>query len=258
MSNLAELVSDTQDARGIGDNYSPSPIDGAKDALSDLSRFLAEHPVIASDDEAREGKLFVDRTRATLGELEDHRTGQVGPLNAKVAQINSMFRVAADPIKRLFEELRKRLTAFAQAEESKRAAEAEAKRFAALEAERLAREAEQRETEAKANAAAGEIGVDLGTATVDADQTFADFKRADRDAARAERDMTVRVGGGFSGRALSMRSKETLILDDAVKAIGVVGVTEKISDAILAAARDFRRLKGSLPAGVSSVKERTI
>jgi hypothetical protein len=53
-----------------------------------------------------------------------------------------------------------------------------------------------------------------------------------------------------------MRRTETLVLDDAAAAIAAIGVTDKIKDAILSSARDYRKLHGSLPAGVSAVTER--
>lgn len=242
----------------IGGNQPPGPIDYAKQALADLSGFLSEHPVISSEDEARQGKLFIDRARATLGEIEDERTKQVKPLNDKVAQINSAFKTAAEPLKRLYDELRARLTKYAVAEEMRRAAEAEEKRRLAELAEMNARLAEQRERDAIDNAASGELGVDLGAVTVEADQAFKDAGKLARDASRAEREAHVRIGGGFSGRSLGVRNVETLVLTDAMRALAMVGITEKIEAAILSAARDYRRLKGKLPDGVSSVKDRTI
>ena len=250
---LAELDTDIR-----GHNQPPGPIDDAKTAIADLSAFLAEHPVIQTENEARDGKLFVDRTRATLGELEDARTKEVKPLNDTVAQINGAFKAASEPLKRIFDELRARLTQYAQAEEARRQREAaEARRMAEL-AEMEARLAEQREHDAKDSASQGEVGVDVGQAIVEADDAFADADRLARDAARAERNVPVRIGGGFSGRALVMRTTETLILDDAIAAINAIGVTDKIRDAILSGARDYRRLKGELPVGVSSDRKRQV
>jgi hypothetical protein len=43
-----------------------------------------------------------------------------------------------------------------------------------------------------------------------------------------------------------------------MKAIAVMGITEKIEEAILSSARAYRVVKGALPEGVSAKQERTI
>jgi hypothetical protein len=251
---MAELA---MDIAAVGHNGPPSPIDDAKTAINDLSRFLTNLPVIETDEQAMQGKLHVDRTRATLGTLEDARDAQVRPLNERVKEINNEFKAVSAPLTRVLDELRARLTAFAKAEEIKREAAAEAARQAAFEAERLAREAEEREREAKENATFGEVA-NVGAAIVEADQAFAEFEKRTREAERADRETNVRIAGGFSGRALSMRTTETLVLESYSKAIKAIGKNEKIETAILSAARDYRKLKGSLPDGVTSVTERKI
>lgn len=240
-----------------GHNNPPGPIEDANNAIADLSRFLAAVPVIENEDQARQGKLHVDRTRATLGALEDARDLCVRPLNEQVREINASFKSVSAPLTKVLDELRARLTAFAKAEEIKREAAAEAARLAAFEAERAAREAEEREREVKDSATFGEIA-DVGAAIVNADRAFADFEARTRDAARAERETNVRIGGGFSGRALSMRSSETLKLVSYSKAITAIGPNSKIEAAILTAARDYRKLHGQLPSGVVAETERKI
>lgn len=241
----------------VGHNQPPSPLDLARDETVALSQFLADHPVIENEDQARNAKSFVDRTRATLGSLETERDGKVRPLNDQVSQINTAYKAVTGPLSRVLNELRGRLTVFARAEEARREAiAAEARRKAEL-AEMEARVAEQREQDLKANATLGEV-VNVGQAIVEADQKFSAFEQADRAATRAERDAHVRIGGGFSGRALSMRTQEILILDDAHQAITAIGVTEKIREAILSAARDYRKASGILPSGVSAVTERKV
>ena len=104
----------------------------------------------------------------------------------------------------------------------------------------------------------GEVGAGLGAASLDADDAIAAAKRAEREAAVAERDAaTVRVGGGW-GRVASLRTKETLVVSDAAKAIKAIGMTDKIRDAILSSARDYRKLKGKLPAGIDATTERAL
>lgn len=239
----------------IGNNQPPGCIDTARGVYTILATFLKEVPVIQSHDEAKKAANLVEQARATLGEMEDERKALVKPLNDEVKAINDQYRSPVESVKAIMDELKRRLTTFAQAEEAERLRRAELARRAAEEAERVAREAEAREREAKEDADCGVVGINAAAAIIEADRAFDGFKRADREANRAERETTVRLNGGF-GRAVSMRSKETLTVVDAVAAITAMGVTEAISEAILTSSRAYRKLRGALPAGVSSVTER--
>jgi hypothetical protein len=240
----------------IGHNRA-SPIEIAKDTLSDLNRFLTDTPVIETPEHAKQGALFVERTRKTLADLEDDRRVTVRPLNDEVKLINLEYGNASRPLETVLNELKWRLTDFAAREEAKRQHEADEKRKQAELAEMEARVAEQREREAKAGATVGEI-TDVAAAVVEADQRFNEYGRAARAAAIAERSVPVRLSSQLGGKALSLRTKETLVLDDAYAAIREMGVTDKIRDAVLSAARDYRRLHEKLPAGVSAKTTREI
>lgn len=247
-----------------GHNNPPSLIDFAQETMRSLSDWMKERPVISSEDEAREAKLLLDRAKNCAADLETERDKQVRPLNEQVDEINSRYKAVHNRdskkpglLDKVVNELKNRLAQFIRAEEERREREAMEARRIAEEAERLAREAEAREREAIANAQAGELGVDVTQVVVEADSRFADFKKADREAARAERDAHVKIGGGFNN-AISLRTKETLILDDPIQAIRSIGCNEGIRDAILTAARAYRKLHGKLPAGVSSAVERHV
>lgn len=244
----------------IGNNQPPTCIpptcvDTARGVYATLADFLKETPVIQTAEEAKRGANLIEQGRATLGEMEDERKASVKPLNDEVDIINDRYRLPRDSIKAIMDELKRRLTAFAAEEEARRQREAQQARHKAEEAERIARKAEECEREAKEDADNGVAGISVATWITKADQAFATFKRADRTAARAEKSIPVRLNGGF-GRAVTMRKSETLILDDATTAIAAIGITEKIKDAILSSARDFRKLNGALPAGVSAITER--
>jgi hypothetical protein len=245
-----------------GANNPPSPIDMAKITFDALAEYLKNRPVVQTLEEAKEAKLFIDRAKASLDELEKTRDGIVRPLNEKVKGINAEFREAREPLEKLLNEVKARLDRFIDAEEKRRAAEARAAQEALAEKERLAREAEARETEAKEGAEVGEF-TDVGAATLEADAAFAEMERAQRAAEIAERDSAVKIVGGF-GRALSRRTTEELIIEDAAKAIKAIlkergGILpEKIADAIKTAARDYRKAKGKLPDGVTSETSRSL
>jgi hypothetical protein len=242
----------------IGHNSPPETIKAAQDTMRSLSDWMAEHPVIELEDDAREAKKLLDRAKGCAGEIENDRDHQVRPLNEQITVINGKFKAIhnTDPKKpgtldRIVNELKSRLAAFIKAEQTRREAEAERLRLAAEEAAQIAREAEAKEREAIANAQDGELGVDVTQVVVEADSRFADYKKADREAQRAERNEHVKIGGGW-GNAVSLRTKETLVLVSYAKAITAIGPHDKIRDAILSAAREYRKERGALPEGVIS------
>jgi hypothetical protein len=245
-------------------NGPPSPIEYAGGILNDLSAWMQDHPVIQSEDEARAAKLLIDRAKAALEDVERQRDSKVRPLNDQVAEINAAYKALhSTDFKRpgtfdkILGELKTRLSAFMLVEEARRATESEEARVRLEEAERLARDAEAREAEALANAVAGELGVDVVAVTQDADDAFKAFERQLRFTERADRDTKIRIGGGF-GNAATLRTKETLVLDDAKACLKDVGVTPKIEEAMLSAAREFRKLKSELPKGVRAETKREL
>lgn len=242
----------------IGGNNPPpnNAIENARGCFTELSKFLTENPVIQDETQAREAAQFVSRAKSCIAGIEKERKAQVEPLNAQVNAINAQYKKPRETVQKLTDEVSGRLTAYAREEERKRIERAEAARREAEEKERLAREAEAREREAKENAEVGEI-VNVSAAIVEADQKFDEFSKASREAARAEREIPVRLGDGL-GRVVSMRTKETLLVDDWQKAITALGLTDSIRDAILTSARAYRKLNGELPAGVTSQTERSI
>jgi hypothetical protein len=247
----------------IGSNHPPGPIDHAQGVIDDINAWLSDHPTIETEDHAREAKPFMDRAKAALEEIEAERDGLVRPLNEQVASINGKYKALhnSDPKKpglfdKIVIELKARVAAFMIREEQRRQREAETARLAQEEAERIAHEAEAMEAEALANARAGEV-VDVADVTRLADDAFQEFERQSRFAARAERDTKVKIGGGF-GRTASLREVETLHLESYGVALKAIGPNDKIRDAILSAARDYRKLHGMLPPGVRATTERKL
>jgi hypothetical protein len=232
-------------------------IDHGREAFAELAAYLKETPVITCQAEARQGSGFLERTRIAIAEMEAERTAKVKPLNDEVGRINAAYRAVRDPLETALKALRARLTGFAAAEEAKRIAEANRLREEAEARERAAREAEAAERQAMEDAEAGEC-TDVGAAIEQADAAFDDFARANRAAARAERAVPVRFSSVTGGRAQAMRTVEVLKIEDAVKAIRVMGLTEKIAAAILSSARDYRKEFDELPEGVIATFERSI
>ena len=250
MSNLAT----------IGGNNPPSPLDFAHEATNDLGKWLLDNPVIQTTEQAKAGALWVERARKTIQDVEDERKRQVAPLNAKVKLINDETRDVRDPLDGVLSELRRRLTDFAGREEAKRIREAELARQAALDAEIEARRAEEAEREAKQNATLGEI-TDVAAAIQEADGAFKTYAQLDRAAQLAERDTHIRLPSQLGGKALGLREKETLHVTNmlsAVEALMLAQMTEHLREAILKAARVYRKARGELPPGVRSEISRSI
>lgn len=240
----------------IGHNNPPSMIDAAKEAAAAVALWLVDHPVIESEEKAREAKVHIDRLKLNTKDLEDERKVAIEPLNIKIKATNDLYRPSKDAITNVLQEISRRVTDFIAKEEARRIKAAEEARQKAAEAERIAREAEQREHDAASEADSGVL-VDVAAVKQSADEAFSSYQRAERQAAIADRDTKVRIGGGFS-RAVSLREKETLSVLDACAAINAIGMTEDIEAAIVRAARTYRRLHGELPPGIESRKERTL
>lgn len=251
------MLAEIQTAPAIGHNNPPppTPIERAQEAMQALSDFLNANPVIEGGEQLVLAKQLVERARGAMAEMETERDNRVRPLNTQVASINAEYKAPRNTLDKVLAEMKARLTAYAQAEEAKREREAELARIALAQKEHEAREAERLEAEAKANAAVGEVDTGVVQAIETADQKFSEYEHASRFAARAEKGVPVRIGGG-AGKALSMRTEKTLVLDSYGKAIKAIGPNDKIRDAILSAARDFRKLRGVLPEGVSETSER--
>ena len=228
--------------------------------FADLTKFLAEMPVVENEDQAQKIRVQIDAAKAVLNGLEEGRDALVRPLNTRVKAINETAREARTPLEKLLTEALTRLAAFLKAEEDRRVAEAEKAKREAEAKIAAAQEAADREDEARENAAEGEF-TDVGLAILDTDAKMAEAAAATRAAQLAERDTRVRVGGGM-GKALGLRSKESLTIVDAPKALKAIikaadgAIPEKIADAIITAARDYRKLKGKLPDGITASTER--
>lgn len=245
----------------VGSNNPPGPIEHAQSVVDAINAWLADHPVIESEDQAREAKPYLDRAKAAFEEVESERDSKVRPLNEQVKATNETYKALhnTDPNKpgrfdKIVIELKARVAAFMLREEEKRRIAAEKARLAQEEAERIAREAEAKEAEALANAKVGEV-VDMAEVTKQADEAFSEFERQSRFAARADRETKVKVGGGF-GRSASLRNIETLHLESYNKALKAIGPHDKIRDAILSVAREYRKEHGALPDGVTATYKR--
>ena len=241
----------------VGHNKPPGPIESAKEAMAELSVFTENTPVIENFDHAKMAAAFIERTRVALQAMEDERKPQTDPLNARLEVINKPYRMVRQPLEKLYELVKARLSKYNNAVEAARLKEAQRLRDEAEARERAAREAEAREQEAIANAEAGEC-TDVGGAIAGADGAFKDFQKADRAAATAERNVPVRIGSIMGGKALSMRTTEVFVVEDACAAITAMGLSDDLQKQIIKDAKQFREATGELPDGVRSEYQRSL
>ena len=241
----------------IGHNQPPSQLVLCNKTAEDISAWLANHPVILTEEEAKEAKLYLDRGKLGLKDMNDERDKAVRPLNEQVNAINESYRPTKVLLSRIVEEVGKRITSFIFAEEAKRIK-------AANEAARLAREAEERakaaeiaEREARDNASVGELGIDLKSATAEADSAFREYEKAERAAQIAEKETNVKVTGGFS-RAASLRTTTTYRIKDLQEAFKALGGAQDVQEGILKAAKAYHKFYKKLPPGIEIETERKV
>jgi len=242
---------------GLGHNLPPSNLESGLESMTALNTWLSENPVVQTEEQAKAGKLLADRVRGSLDEIESERDSNVRPLNTQVTEINAKYKVVTGPLKKIRDALVDRLTDYARALERERLRVAELARQEAAKAEALAREAERLEREAIEAAKCGELGVSVMDTTLVADAAFSSFERATRAAARAEKDTKIKVTGGY-GRALGLKDKESLILEDPILTLSFMQITPAITEAILTAARAYRKIHGELPPGITATYERKL
>lgn len=241
-----------------GHNNPPDMTITAGETMSDLSGWMAENPIIDTEEQARAAKVFIDRGKLCIQDLEAERSGKVKPLNDQVGEINNHYRGPRESLRQVLHELEQRMADFIAAEERKRRREADEAQRKADEARRAAEDAERLEREKLQDAAQGELGIDVAAAISTTDAAFAAAEKAQRQALIAERDARVRIGGGFT-RALSLRNRETVIVDDPVKAMQAIGLgNEIIDEAIVRAARAYKKVFGKWPEGIRIEVERGI
>jgi hypothetical protein len=251
------LAEQTNSRLAIGGNSPPGPIESAKEAMAELSTFTENTPVIENFDTAKQYSTYIERTRVALQAMEAERVPQVEPLNAELERINKPYRLVRQPLEKLYELAKARLTKYNNAVEAARLREAQRLREEAERQEREAREAEAREQEAILNAEQGEL-TDVGGAILDADQAFKGFQKADRAAATAERNVPVRIASVMGGKSISMRTTEVFIVEDACAAIAIMGCSPDLQKQIIKDAKRFREATGELPDGVRSKYQRSL
>ncbi len=238
-------------------NKPPQMIDVVREVAHHLSTWFADNPAVSTEQEARDIKLQIDRAKLCLQDLEAERDSKVRPLNDKVDAINTMHKAARKPLGAVLDEMEEALNVYIKAEEDRRIQAALQAKQRAQEAEQKARAAEKLERDQQESIRLGVVGLDLAVVTEQADTAFEEYERAQRAAIRAQADTRVKIAGGFS-RAITLKEKEILDVENVNEALIELGLTANIKQAILTSARAFRKKHGRLPAGITVTIDRHI
>jgi len=249
----------------IGHNQPPSPLQAAKEAMSELTAYLKETPTITSFAEQKILGGWIERTRIALNGAREARDIECKPLKDKIDGIRALYdfvreksgRNEGGMLQRAYDVAKARFTKFNLAEEEKRNAEANRLRLEAEAKEADARAAEAAEQQAIADSEVGEC-TDVGNAIEQADTAFADFQKAIRQANVAERGVAVRIPSIMGNKSLSLRAIVKPVIEDAELALKTLGLTDKIREAILSSARDYKREFGEWPDGIGQEYERKL
>jgi len=244
----------------IGDNKAPPDvIENARSVYKVVSEFLANNPAIIDEDTARKANEVRDQGVAMVKALTAADVAETKPMYDAWKKAKERWKAPVDALTKVMGELSSRLRDFMVAEEEKRKAIAEEARKKAAELERIAREAEEAEHAAILAAKEGEF-TDAGAAMAKADIAFDQFKDAKAEAKVATREEDVRLRSRFSNRATTLRTVETLHVDDPVAALNAMWPDDGLRDAFLTAARAWRKAHGgeTLPAGIRRTTEQKL
>lgn len=252
----------------VGGNNPPGPIDIGKLLAVELAAFLDGHPAIQKHEDASQAAALIERARKAAAEIEEERETKVRPLNERVKAINAKYKAVHNEdtkkpgsLDKIVTLIKSRQGAFLQAEEARKAKEAEAARQEALAAQLALDEAAEREREALDNSAAGEFNTGLGEAIADKADAEAAAARAARQATIAERDVPARIATAF-GRTQVLRTHEVPAVASPVSALMAMWSDDKARDtitpALISAARQWKAARGAWPNGITITIERKL
>lgn len=200
-------MTDTTEARGIGDNKPPpDPLARADVLVANANRWIAERPEIVDDEMAGIAQDFVKQLRENRDALDAAMKAERQPLDLAVAAIRVKYRTPLELIGIAMTRMGEKLAPWLKREQQ---------RLDNLAAQR-AREAVEAEADARAKRKAAEQSgtVEAELAARDAAKAAANAAEvADRPPARA------RVKGDLSPKAMSLKTTHFAIVIDETAAL---------------------------------------
>lgn len=255
---MPELLDAPQSRFGLGGNHPPSAIDAAKSVYAEISAWLLDRVAIQTEQDALDAKLRFDRGKAAIKALDAEREAEAKPLHAAWQAVLAKSKPTASALNALLDDLKKRMTVFALAEERRRQALLDAARIAHDEAEAKAAAADAALRLASEDAHQGDCEADVGAAIEAAEAAKNAMQNTTNDAVAAWRHAKAPVMQGGFANAIGLKDKKTLVINDHVAAIAAIGLTDDIREAILKSARAFVKEHGRLPNGISETTKREL
>lgn len=242
-----------------GHNNPPSETQFCEELKKEISKWLEDNPVIDSLEKAKAAKLLLDRANLALKDLESERKKQVDPLNKQVKEINDRYREPKETLALALQAVKGCINVYLETVEAQKIADARAAAEKAEAAKRAAIEAEKAAEKAAEESAQGVI-IDAINPVIEANRAFSNYEKAEREKARLEKsiEQTKIVNKTLGTRATSLREREELILIDPIACIQDMGVSDELAEAILKAAREFRRNNNRVPQGIKIEKTRSV
>tara|TARA_R110000868_G_scaffold182850_1_gene423996 strand:+ start:786 stop:1448 length:663 start_codon:yes stop_codon:yes gene_type:complete len=218
------------------------------------------HPAVSTEEDGREAARLIARARKCMQDAESERKALVQPHVDAQRETNSASKASLSGLVSMLSALTDRLWVFTKAAEDRKAEEAIAAGRRAHEAASASVAAANAYADAVDDQSQGEIGVDVLARQEAAAKAKADADRAYREAQRREREMAVRYSPGKDmGRAITARNHEVLCVDDMGAAMAVmIPYSEGLIEAVLTAARAYRKVHDRLPPGIGTRTERGI
>jgi hypothetical protein len=239
----------------------PDVIESAREVYKSVAVFLNDHPAIVTEDDARAANEILGSGRSMLKSLDLADGAECDPIYARWKELKAKWKKPITSLKAVVDQLAEILRVHMVEEDRKRKAIAEEARRVAEEAKRIALEAEEAERKAILDAQEGEFA-DVGHKMAVADSAFEQFKEAKAESKVATRDQDVRYRSRFASKATTLRTVETLHVDDPVAALNALWPDDGLRESLLTAARAWRKSHGgeatTLPPGIRRTTEQKI
>lgn len=240
----------------MGHNNPPSRAQFVSETAVTIGAFLKDHPVIQTEEEAKAYKLLRDQGKLALADMEDERKSKNRVHETAIKQNNDEYRGPRVLLEKVLGEGDSRVEVWMRQEEEKRKRIKEEAWAKVQKIEEAAREAAEREQEAKEAASMG-VETDVLSASRDTDAAEQALGRARREALRAERNEGVKIAGGHR-RALSARETVEFIITDPILTVKDVGWSERVLKALESDVREYYQKFSTAPKGVKIATERKV
>lgn len=234
-----------------------------EEIIAVANKWITERPTITEQEIADKAGAFVRQSTTAQNELNKARLEATLPLRQQVDAINKEHDDLGSTLKRLTGIILERLNAFATAQRLEQERIAREAREAAEKAAAEAAEAKRKEAELLAQAESGAAKggfANVASSIAESREAEQRAKQLEAEAKAAEKAKPKFGGEHFtegSRRSLTQRKVETPVVSspgDVLRAVITANggsVPDGVRDALLTAARAYKREKGKWPKGIT-------